>query len=655
MMRGARHATRVPQADGELMQRDEDMTTWSLKRRAALACTAFVWLLLVAVGAHAADDFLDPNQAFRLSGRALDSRRIEVRFDIAPGYYLYREKFAAQASPDTVKLGELQMPKGLVKYDETFQKDVEYFHDQATMVVPIPADQRAPFQLLVTNQGCADKGLCYPPQQRTLQIEPGAAAGDVARVSVVADKQAELNLGGSSSTALSGLQSSAPVPAGDSNSDNQVTRALQSGNLWIVCSLFVLLGVGLAFTPCVLPMMPILSSIIVGREGRTSKAKGFSLALAYSVGMALVYTAFGIASALAGEGLGAALQNVWVVGAFALLLVILALSMLGAYELQMPARIQASLTQASGRMKGGQYIGVFVMGGLSALIVGPCVAAPLAGALLYISQTRDVVLGGAALFSMAAGMSVPLLLLGLSAGALLPRTGGWMESVKHLFGVLLLGVALWMVSPFIPAWLLMLATAVLLLASAVYLGAFERLAAVTPWRTFVKGVGLVLALMAGLQVFGLASGGRNLLQPLAHLAGGTRTAGVQASALKFESIADLSELDAAVAASTRPVMLDFYADWCVSCKEFEQFTFTDPAVHDKMAGMTLLRVDVTANNDQHKAMLRKYRLFGPPAMLFFAPAGEELASARVIGFQDADTFRRHLDKLDALIGVRAGG
>ena len=633
-----------------LMRRNDDMKTQGMNWRAGAPWAAFAWLMLTALGAWAADDFLDPNQAFRLSGRSLDSQRIEVRFDIAPGYYLYRDKFAAQASPDAVRLGTLQIPKGLVKYDETFQKDVEYFHDSVTLVLPVPADRRTPFQLLVTNQGCADKGLCYPPQQRTLQIEPGASAGDLTRVSLVAERPENAGQGAAPS-----IFSGVPTTAAVNDSDSQVGRALQSGNLWVVTGLFLLLGVGLAFTPCMLPMLPILSSIIVGREGSRSKAKGFSLALAYSLGMALVYTAFGMASALAGEGLGAALQNVYVVGAFALLLVILALSMLGAYALQMPAGVQAALTHVSGRMKGGHYVGVFVMGGLSALIVGPCVAAPLAGALVYISQTRDVVLGGAALFAMAAGMSLPLLLLGMSAGALLPRAGGWMEHVKHLFGVLLLGVAVWMVTPFIPTWVLMLLTAVLLLASAVYMGAFERLSAVTPLRTFVKGVGLVLALMAALQVLGLASGGRSLLQPLAHLAGGRTGSGAALAALKFESIADVAELDAAVAASARPVMLDFYADWCVSCKEFEQFTFTDPAVHARLAGMTLLRVDVTANNDRHKAMLRRYRLFGPPAMLFFAPAGEELSALRVIGFQDAETFGRHLDKLDALIGVRAGG
>jgi thiol:disulfide interchange protein DsbD len=364
--------------------------------------------------------------------------------------------------------------------------------------------------------------------------------------------------------------------------------------------------------------------------------------------MALVYTAFGVASALAGEGLGAALQNVWVLGGFALVLAVFSLSMFGAYELQIPASLQARLTQASQGLKGGQHLGVFVMGGISSLIVGPCVAAPLAGALVYISQTRDVVLGGTALFSMAVGMSVPLLLLGLSAGALVPRAGAWMVHVKHAFGVMLLAVALWMVAPVLPIWVVMLLTAALLVVAAVYLGALVTLPpAASPLRQVSKGLGLLLGVFAVAQVVGAASGGRDLMRPLAQLRADP-AAVAEAGELKFQAITSLAELDAAVRSSTRPVMLDFYADWCVACKEFEKFTFTDDAVRQKMAGLTLLRADVTANNEHDKALLRRYTLFGPPAMLFFAPAGGELAGSRVIGFQDAAQFGAHLDRVGAM-------
>jgi thiol:disulfide interchange protein DsbD len=373
--------------------------------------------------------------------------------------------------------------------------------------------------------------------------------------------------------------------------------------------------------------------------------------------MALVYTAFGMAAGLAGEGLAAALQNAWVLGAFALLLALLSLSMFGVYELQMPGFVQTRVSQWSGNLQGGQHAGVFLMGGLSALIVGPCVAAPLAGALVYISQTRDVVLGGVALFALASGMSVPLLLVGLSAGSLLPRAGLWMERVKHFFGVMLLAVALWLVSPVLPGWALMLGVAALLLVSAVYLGAFERLPeAVTPGRAVTKGAGLMLAVLATLQLAGVASGGRDLLQPLQHLSvGGGATSALAATKddLKFRTVAGLAALDAAVLASGKPVMLDFYADWCVACKEMEALTFSDEAIRKKLSGMTLLRADVTANSADDKALMRKYGLFGPPALLFFAPAGDELSQARVIGFQNAKAFGEHLDRIESGLSASA--
>ncbi len=631
---------------------------------------ALVWAMVTGQ-AMAADEFLDPEQAFRLSARSLDAQRIEVRLDIEPGYYLYRERLNAEVAPASMKVADLQVPKGKVKFDETFGKDVEYFRELVKLVVVLQGAPAGTFKLSVGNQGCADKGLCYSPQKRSFKVEPGQGPGGAARFTLLSEAQAAawVPVAMSSATpkppvsplqaaiATSTVAATSPVavapvvtpaaavaaPAG-AEETGEVSRALKSGNLDVVIALFLVLGLGLAFTPCVLPMMPILSSIIVGQGGSVSKARGFSLALAYSLGMALVYTAFGVASALAGEGLGAALQNAWVLGAFALVLAVFSLSMFGAYELQMPARLQHKLTQASQGLKGGQYVGVFVMGGISSLIVGPCVAAPLAGALVYISQTRDVVLGGTALFSMAVGMSVPLLLLGLSAGALLPRAGAWMTHVKHVFGVMLLAVAVWMVAPVLPISLVMLLTAAVLVVAAVYLGAFASLPRPsTPLRQIAKGLGLLLGVFAVAQVVGAASGGHDLARPLVHLRGGPAQTAV--AELKFQPIASLAELDAAVRSSSRPVMLDFYADWCVACKEFEKLTFTDEGVRQRMGGMTLLRADVTANNDNDKALLRKYSLFGPPAMLFFAPAGGELAGSRVIGFQDADKFRAHLDRI----------
>ena len=557
------------------------------------------------------------------------------------------------------------MPRGHVKFDPTFQKDVEVFKEAVSLVLPLAQAAASPFKLVVGNQGCAEAGLCYPPMERTLKVEAGGGGG--MKLTLLTEAEAAAwnpvaavasTSAGQATTAMLAAAISSPArpaaaaKAAAAEETGGFAGALQSRSLLKVAGVFLLAGLLLSFTPCVLPMIPILSSIIVGQKGHVSKARGFSLAVTYSLGMALVYTAFGMAAGLAGEGLAAALQNAWVLGAFALLLALLSLSMFGAYELQMPNAIQSRITQLSGRMQGGEHVGVFLMGGLSAVIVGPCVAAPLAGALVYISQTKDVVLGGAALFAMAMGMSVPLLLVGLSAGSLLPRAGGWMEKVKHFFGIMLLAVALWLVSPVLPSWGLMIGVAALLLVSAVYLGAFERLAdGITPMRALTKGAGLMFALVATLQVAGVASGGRDLLQPLQHLSLGNGAQQLAAAAngshLKFKTVANLAELDAAVRTSSRPVMVDFYADWCVACKELETLTFSDDAVRQRMAEMTLLRVDVTANNADDKALMRKYSLLGPPALLFFPPAGDEIVEARVIGFQNAETFRKTLERVDA--------
>ncbi|MBL0726935.1 protein-disulfide reductase DsbD [Piscinibacter sp. HJYY11] len=641
------------------------MSTWAHFKGALRLATGALASLLLAAGALAADEFLDPEVAFRPSARALDANHIEVRFDIAPGYYLYRERLGATAEPAGIQVTELRIPAGKIKYDETFQKDVETYRDSVTMTVALAHMPATPFKLTITNQGCADKGLCYSPQKRGFKVEPGQGAGGAPRFTYLNEAQAAAYVPGGAATgavaaALTGgpstasptttpAQSSAAnlpevaAPAATTGEPTEpVGRALQSGSTLLVVGLFFLLGLGLSFTPCVLPMLPILSSIIVGQGQPVSKARGFSLALAYSLGMALVYTLFGVVSALAGEGLGQALQNVWVLGGFALLLAVLSLSMFGFYELQMPVSVQNRLNQFSQRFTGGQFASVFVMGGLSALIVGPCVAAPLAGALVYISQTRDVVLGGTALFSMAGGMSVPLLLLGLSAGALLPKAGEWMKYVKLVFGVMLLAVAVWMVAPVLPSWAGMLLTAGVLVVAAACLGAFSALPKpASVLRRFSKGAGVLLGVFAVAQVVGAATGGRELARPLAHLGKGAPAH----AELAFQTVRSVAELDAAVRASTKPVMLDFYADWCVACKELEKFTFTDPAVAKKMAGMTLLRADVTANNDDDRALLKRYTLFGPPALIFFAPAGNELPASRVIGYQDARQFGSHLDRV----------
>ncbi|HEY1044360.1 MAG TPA: protein-disulfide reductase DsbD, partial [Telluria sp.] len=430
----------------------------------------------------------------------------------------------------------------------------------------------------------------------------------------------------------------AATPAQQPGAPSDLSRIggiLSGGSLAAIIPAFMLLGLGLSFTPCVLPMVPILSSIIVGEGAQARRSRALMLSLAYSLGMAIVYTALGIAAGLVGEGLAAALQNPWVLGTFALLVVAMALSMFGYYELQLPASLQTRLSGASGRQQGGKLSGVFAMGALSALIVGPCVAAPLAGALIYISQTRDVVVGGLALFSMAVGMSVPLLLVGVSAGTLLPRAGAWMESVKRFFGVLMLAMALWLVSPVLPVALQMAGWAILLLGYGAWL-----LRRTSHWAALTAGA--VFAVLGALQLVGLASGGNDPLQPLAHLRGGA----VASHGVTFKRIKTSADLDAELARlNGRPAILDFYADWCVSCKEMEKLTFTDARVQARMNQAVLLQVDVTANDEADKAMMRRFGLFGPPALIMFAASGEEIPDSRVIGYQSANKFLRSLDKL----------
>jgi thiol:disulfide interchange protein DsbD len=603
----------------------------SISRLPWLQLLAALMLLCGAArSVHAEDDFLDPEVAFRLSARAADERSVEVTFSIAPGYYLYREQFRFAAEGAT--LGVPSLPPGTTKFDETFQKTVEIHRGVARIGVPVQA-AAGKFQLLVTNQGCADKGLCYPPQQRAIEVALTGFGGD-GSTRVIGPREDRVGTAAAATPA--------PGPGAQAETESAGLDRVLRARQWLpIVGVFLLAGLLLSFTPCMLPMLPILSTIIVGHGATVSRGRGFALALSYSLGMALVYTALGIGAGLAGEGLAARLQQPWVLVLFALALVALALSMFGVYELQLPAALSGRLEQTSRRLPAGRFAGVFAMGGISALIVSPCVAAPLAGALVYLSQTRDVWLGGTALFSLAAGMSVPLLLVGASAGALLPRAGGWMEEIKRLFGLLLLGVALWTVQPVLPAVLVLALWGALALAAAVLLVSREthrRAGHPSGWTKSLwrRSLAAVLAVCGLLQFVGAASGGSDPLQPLAHLRADARPTAPQGPA--FAAVRSSSELDAALNSAGRPVMLDFYADWCVSCKEMERFTFVDPAVQRRLAGALLLRADVTANNENDRALLKRFRLFGPPGMIFFDAQGQEVVRARVAGFQDSSRF-----------------
>jgi thiol:disulfide interchange protein DsbD len=422
--------------------------------------------------------------------------------------------------------------------------------------------------LTVVYQGCADAGICYPPQKKRFALRFDAK-GQIT----------QLQPEGATAIVSPGASEQVSVTSpSDSEEDDRIGRALASGNWWTIVPVFFLAGLLLSLTPCVLPMVPILSSIIIGQKGTVSRGRGLALALSYSQGMALVYTALGVAAGLLGQGLAAYLQHPWVVLAFAALMVLLSLSMFGLYELRLPASLQSWLGEGANRLPGGQFVSVFVMGLVSALVVSPCVSAPLAGALLYISQTRNVVLGGSALYAMAWGMSVPLLLVGVSAGSLLPRAGAWMTAVKGLFGVIMLGMAVWVARP---AW---------------------------PYLQSLVGV---------------------------------QGVSQHVSALPFDGVRTSAELDAALVRASRAgqsVMLDFYADWCTSCLEMEHTTFKDPAVHAALNGVLLLQADVTANNADDRALLSRFKLFGPPGIIFFDAQGHELSTARVVGYQKPSDF-----------------
>jgi thiol:disulfide interchange protein DsbD len=564
-----------------------DYFTWILARGRAIGLTlimsgqagaaVIVVLMLALMGAvmspAQAQTFLPPDKAFQLALRAEGAHTLQADFTVARGVYLYRERMEARLDGASGALGTAltwQLPPGQRKHDPTFDKVLEVYHGDVSGTIAVPDSLRGEQALTVVYQGCADAGLCYPPQKRRFILSLGAQ-GQILSVQ-----------SGNGAVASGAAAPADKAPVADKGDDG-IARALASGNWWAVVGAFALAGVLLSLTPCVLPMVPILSSIIVGQKGQVSRGRGFALALAYSQGMALVYTALGVAAGLLGQGLAAYLHHPWVVLGFAVLMVLLALSMFGLYELQLPPAVQSWLGEGSSRLPGGRFVSVFAMGVVSALVVSPCVSAPLAGALLYISQTHDVWLGGSALYAMAWGMSLPLLLVGLSAGSVLPRTGPWMKAVKALFGVLMLGMAVWVARP---AW---------------------------PY--------------------------------LQTLVGMTPAASSHRSALPFEPVRSVGELDAAVAraaAQGRPLMLDFYADWCTACQEMEHDTFTSPDVQARLQNAVLLQADVTLNSEADRALLARFKLFGPPGIIFFDHTGQEVTGAQVVGFQKPAEFVRSL-------------
>jgi thiol:disulfide interchange protein DsbD len=583
-------------------------------------------------GVSSDDDFLPPDEAFRFSATATGAEAVALDWVIADGYYLYRHRVAVKTTTPAFTVGEPQLPGGKKKTDEFFG-EVEVYYQQLEAIVPVARPAGADtLELKVTYQGCADAGLCYPPITKTVSVTlppAGAAAsgGTVAASGTVAEQ-------------------------------DRLAAMISGGNLAAVLATFFGFGLLLAFTPCVLPMIPILSGIIAGQGARATPRRSFVLSLTYVLGMSLTYTLAGAAFAAAGQQVQSFFQQTWILVLFALMFVALALAMFGLYELQLPAALQSRLHGASSRQRAGTLFGTFVMGALSALVVTACVAPPLVAALAVIGQSGDVVRGALALFALSLGMGAPLLLVGVAEGKLLPRAGPWMETVKALFGVIFLCVAVWMLERVLPGPLTVALWALLAFVAGYYFGGFGRSAKQAPagHSIVARGMGLFAMVYGVVLLVGAAAGGSDPLQPLkgVSLLSGGAPAGGESAELPFTRITSVADLDREVAAATaagRPVMVDFYADWCVSCKEMEKYTFSDGQVRADLGRFVLLKADVTANNADDQALLQRFGIFGPPTTAFFGSDGGECRNFRLVGFVPAEEFRQHLARFATECGA----
>lgn len=551
-------------------------------------------------------EFLPADAAFRFTHEVSPAGLI-LDFEIAAGYYLYRDRMKVEALTPGVTVGTLALPPGEAKDDPEFGRvDIYRTHTRVPVAITV-APAADPPRVRVTYQGCAEDGICYPPIKREVSL-----ALPPAPVAAAAPSTAS--------------------PSGPALTD-RMAADLGQRSLTGVAAWFFVAGLALALTPCVFPMVPILSGIIVGQRQPITAWHSFVLAGIYVLAMATTYALVGLAAGLFGRNLQAMFQHPAVLVGFSAVFVALALSMFGFFHLQVPAVIQRRVEATSRRQSGGSLFGVAVMGVLSAVIVGPCVAPPLAAALLYLSHQGSPLVGGVALFALGLGMGAPLLVIGASAGRVLPRAGAWMETVKHAFGVVFLALAIWFLERLLPAPATLALWAALLIGAAIYLRALEPLGDVaTGWQRFWKGIGLVMLCYGVILIVGAAAGAENPLRPLAPLAGGARA---DTPIARFAPIKGATELAAAVAAAQaagQPVLVDFYADWCVECKRLERNTFADPAVQRRLAEFRLLRADLTAADATDQALLRQFDLQGPPAVLFFDDRGNELRAHRLIGY-----------------------
>lgn len=589
--------------------RSASLSLWQrLTLLLALLCASTLAL------AVAQEDLLPPEKAFpaRLEQNGNDLR---VIFEIADGYYLYRDRTHIVSDP-AGQIGEPVFPTADVKNDPFFGKQNVY-HKQIAITVPLTTASADGLKLKVTAQGCADVGVCYPPLTQTLTV------------------------GGQAASTLPSWLTSTAVAGTVSGQSDAIRLAGQS---WLTTlGTFFLAGLGMAFTACMYPLLPIVSSLIAGQGNTLTRRRGFQLSLTYVQGLALTYTAVGVVAGLTGSLLTVWLQQPAVVLTASALLVVFALSMFDVFSIQLPSSWQTRLSETSNRLSGGKVATVFGMGTLSALIIGPCVAPPLALALGYIGTTGDAVLGGAALYAMALGLGLPLILIGTYGGHILPRAGAWMRGVKGVFGVVMLGLSIWLATPFLPGPLVMLLWAALGIGSAVFLKTFENLPGnAHPVAKIGKAIGLALFLIGAAQLIGVLGGETNPRYPLKWLSGSNAQA--RSITPVFQRVGNLVELDAKLAsAGGKPLLLDFYADWCVSCKEMDESTFGNARVADKLNQFVLIRADVTANSAEQQALLKRFGLFGPPGIILFNGQGRE--ADRIIGFMEAEPFLARLQKL----------
>jgi thiol:disulfide interchange protein DsbD len=580
-------------------------------------------LLLFALPliSHAAFEPLPANQAFNFTTTvAKDNHSLVTAWQIAPNYHLYRERFSFNLlTPASAQLGTITLPPGVMKKDDILGAYQAY---ESNMVINVPLRAIKPglITLAIAYQGCADAGFCYPPVTRQITIASN----------------------GSTLTLLAPGQITASKLAGAMSEQDQVTHLLAGKNWWWILGGFLGFGLLLAFTPCVLPMIPILSSIIIGQGKSITVRRAFSLSLTYVLAMAFTYAGAGIVASLAGSYVQAFLQNAWVIGFFSLIFALLALSLFGLYELRLPHRLHHYLMTLNHKQNGGKYAGVAIMGCLATLIVSPCVTAPLIGALSYIAETGDAFLGGSALFAMGVGMGIPLLIIGTLGGEFLPKAGHWMQTIKIIFGILLLASAILLLSRILSPHLIMGLWAALFIISAIYMGALTA-KLTKKINRLLQGLSLMMLVYGVLLLIGAALGNTDPLQPLASK--NMTAATSSSSAQTFQTIKNLATLQQALAtakAQGKPVIVDFYADWCISCKAMERNVFNNPAVQKKLNSYLLLRADVTANDEDARALEQYFGVVAPPTVLFFTPAGEEIAAARLVGEVNAQDFLKSL-------------